>query len=66
MTEPTKRPPRHMPPEYEVGKLLTTDFTPVALTEERIRQIVREELATYEKRKRQEARFGLPPGVETK
>lgn len=37
-----------------------------ALSEERIRQIVREELAAWEKRQQQARRFGLPMNSEAK
>lgn len=53
-----------MPEEYEPKKLLASVETP--LTEQRIREIVREELVAWEKRQVQARRFGLPVNAETK
>ena len=58
---PTERYKR-MPEEYEPKKLLASTETP--LTEERVREIVREELAAYEKRQQQTR--GWRPTMETK
>lgn len=42
------------------------DVEPTEKTKELIREIVREELAAWEKRLVQKARFGLPVNAETK